>query len=203
LYVYPGSSKFCRLGETVRPFSDCYIKFDGTATLSTLTFRKNAEAFAGVTIGTYPDLVSAARYITFTAVGFGTTTYDLKATDSGGVIVTVRTTIHTDVRIGDWRLGPGNIPAKSALVDEKIRPFADAEFSLPGATENDYLDTTATYQIDAGAPVVLNNTPDGLTKEIKKFSTSWGSASMRTLTINITDNATPTTASASVKVFIG
>ena len=201
LYVYPGSSKFCRLAETCRPFSDCYIFLEGTATLSALAFRKNAEAFAGVTLGSYPDLISAARYITFAAVAFGTTTYDIRATDSAGVIVTSRTTVHTDVRIGDWRMGPGYIPAKNALINQKTRPFADSEFSLPGATENTYI-ASCSYTIDGGAPVTIGATPDGRFKEIKKLALSWGTAVMRTLLLSITDTSAGT-ATASVKIFVG
>lgn len=119
LVVLPGTSKRLLLGELGYPFGDLWI--DKPLLVDTIETKEGSGSFSFVSLGNFPDLMTATRFESFTPQDFNKDLrFTIKVTDLSGGVIEKELTVRTDVEIGI---------DKASLTNQTIKPFSDSTFA--------------------------------------------------------------------------
>lgn len=174
LRVFPGKYKRCLLGDRCYPFGEAAV-ITGNA-ITTVEYMKTGDvAYTTVAAGTYPDALTAAKYVSFAPTVFSAgVTFTLKITDSSGNIRTKEVLVVSDVQVARDKI---------AATNQRIRPFCDATF----ATDATKLASAAYQEMGGAKTPITASGGDTLIEAIQKLELSWGSSGTKTLTLFVTD----------------
>ncbi len=155
LVVLPGTSKRLLLGELGYPFGDLWI--DQPLEVDTIETKEGSGSFSFVSLGNFPDLMTATRFQDFTPQDFNNDLrFTIKVTDLSGGVIEKELTVVTDVEIGI---------DKASLSNQTIKPFSDATFAEDPAevtlVKYEVAGATTIAKTDIPREVMLTGTHDG------------------------------------------
>ncbi len=140
----PGYSKRALLGERIYPFAELFV--DPISDISTIEWKQTGVAFASVSVGAYPDLYTAAKFVEFLPQVFDNNlVFSLKITDTSANIIEKDVSVISNVEIAAH---------KAVLADQRVRPFSDATFADDAA-----LITAIKYEISGASTVAKTVIP--------------------------------------------
>jgi len=141
----PGYSKRALLGERVYPFAELFV--DPISDISSIGWKKkSAGSFTAVTVGAYPDLYTATKFIEFLPQVFDNNLiFNLKIIDTAANIIEKDVSVISSVEIAAH---------KAVLADQQFKPFSDATFA-----EDTTLITAIKYEISGASTVAKTAIP--------------------------------------------
>lgn len=126
-YVLILKGQSCILGKSIYPFRSLNLIADYPP--SSIRWRKNAGSWNNISVGSYPDLLTATKFVTNTINAYGTHTFDLEITLSDSSVLSK--SIEVVCKIEGYS---DNIIVKSG---NAIKPF----LGLRIAEDDTYLDS--------------------------------------------------------------
>ncbi len=140
-------SKTVRLGSTIYPFGGLRYKFTPQQIgITQIRYRIDGGGWNVISQGTFTDILSAAKHLSLTCDEYVTLNYELEITLADTSIVLSNADIVCNV--ANYSL------ARTAAVDEKFRPFADAITAF----DLQYLDTVE-YSVSGDATIGQTTIP--------------------------------------------
>ncbi len=173
-FVQPGASKYVLLGDRVYPFGELEVVPPSGVTITAIDYKLTTDvSWTAVSVGSNPDLVTAARFFSVVISAFSNTrSYDIRVTFSDAATRTQTVHVISTVRIAK---------NKTAISAQSLRVFGDATF----ATDASLIDTIK-YEV-SGASTVAKT---AITRETISTGTHDGagnSASLIDTTTNFVD----------------
>lgn len=186
-FVQPGASKYVLLGERVYPFGELEVVPPSGVTISAIDYKLTTDvSWTSVSLGSNPDLLTAARFISVVVSAFSSTrSYDIRITFSDGATRTQTVDVNSTVRLAR---------NKTAVSTHSLRVFGDATF----ATDASLIDTIK-YEVSGASTVaktdipretIITGTHDGAGNSASLIDTTTNFVDVGVRVGDITDNDT-------------
>lgn len=169
----PGAAKRCVLGETCFPFGE--LSFEDQELVTQLETQQDAGGYGTVSAGSWPDIFTAARMMSFAPAKFYAETQWWIRFTQGAYVEARWVSVFVDVRAG---------VNKTAKTKQRVKVFADASFCTDAS-----LISAVQYAVDGETAKTAIPTSYGsdLVTRVKNFELSWDSTGSRTVRLYVTD----------------